>query len=204
EGRRPGIGHRFGHLRFVMGLIERLKADATCLRGALRTLHMTTPIAKNPTRVFPNVIAELAEKHGDAPALLSDRERFTYRELAGRANRYARWALGQGLNKGDTVCLMMPGRPEFIALWVAITLMGVVVALINTNLTGTALAHCINVVKPKHVIVAAELFESLETARSLVSPEIKIWLHGDANANFPRIDRETDSLPGDDLAIKRT
>jgi fatty-acyl-CoA synthase len=187
-----------------MGLIERLKADATCLRGALRTLHMTTPIARNPTRVFPHVIAELAEKHGDAPALLSDRERFTYRELAGRANRYARWALGHGVNKGDTVCLMMPGRPEFIALWVGITRVGGVVALINTNLTGTALAHCINVVKPKHVVVAAELFESLESARSQIDPDVKVWLHGDANANFPRIDREIDALPGEDLAITRT
>jgi fatty-acyl-CoA synthase len=187
-----------------MGVIERLKADATCLRGALRTLHMTTPVAKNPTRVFPHVITELAEKHGDAPALLSDRERFSYRQLAGRSNRYARWALAQGLEKGDTVCLMMPGRPEFVALWVGITRVGGVVALINTNLTGMALAHCINVVKPKHVIVAAELFESLESARSLISPDVKIWLHGDANANFARIDREIDGLPDDELAITRT
>ena len=59
-----------------MGLIERLTADLTCLRGALRTLKATTPIAKNPTRVFPQVVAELAEKYGDAPALLSERERF--------------------------------------------------------------------------------------------------------------------------------
>ena len=142
------------------GIVE-LAADVVCLRGALRTLKMTTPIAKNPTHVFPQVIAELADKYGDAPALLSDRERFTYRELAGRSNRYARWALSQDLRKGDTVCLMMPGRPEFLALWVGVTRVGGVVALLNTNLTGLALAHCINVVDPKHIIVAAELFESL-------------------------------------------
>ena len=46
---------RTGHAN--MGLIERLTADVTCLRGALRTLKMTTPIAKNPTRVFPQVIS---------------------------------------------------------------------------------------------------------------------------------------------------
>ena len=65
-----------------MALIDRLAADLVCLRGALRTLKMTTPIAKNPTRIFPTVIDELADKFGDAPALLSDRERLTYRELA--------------------------------------------------------------------------------------------------------------------------
>jgi len=67
-----------------MALTERLAAEVASLRGALRTLKMTTPIAKHPTRVFPQVISELAEKYGDASALLSDRERLSYRELAAR------------------------------------------------------------------------------------------------------------------------
>jgi fatty-acyl-CoA synthase len=183
-----------------MGLIDRLRADVTSLRGALRTLKLTTPIAKNPTRVFPQVILELADKYGDAPALLSDRERLSYRELAARCNRYARWALTQNLLKGDTVCLMMPGRPEFVAAWIGITRVGGVVALINTHLTGTALAYCINVVSPKHIIVAAELFESLQSARGQITGEPKVWVHGEADANFPRVDRAVDSLPGEDLA----
>src|SRR5882757_4979212 len=147
-----------------MKLIERLTADMTSLGGAWRILKMTTPIAKNPTRIFPIVIEDLADKFGDAPALLSDRERFTYRELAARSNRYARWALAQGVGKGDTVCLMMPNRPEFLAVWLGVTRVGGMVALINTNLTGIALAHCVNVVSPKHIIVAAELFEPLQGA----------------------------------------
>jgi fatty-acyl-CoA synthase len=183
-----------------MGLIDRLRADVTCLTGALRTLKLTTPIAKNPTRIFPQVILELADKYGEAPALLSDRECFSYRELAARCNRYARWALTQDFRKGDTVCLMMPGRPEFVAAWIGITRVGGVVALINTHLTGTALAYCINVVSPKHIIVAAELFESLQSARGQITGEPKIWVHGEADANLPRIDREVDILPGEDLA----
>jgi fatty-acyl-CoA synthase len=186
-----------------MTVIDRLRADATYLKGALRTLKMTTPIARNPTRIFPRLIAELADRYGDAPALISDRESFSYRDLAGRANRYARWALAQGLGRGDTVCLLMPGRPEFLAVWIGITRVGGVVALLNTNLTGLALAHCINVVSPKHIIVAAELFGPLERARPLIKGDAKIWLHGDANANFARIDREIDATPGDDLAIDR-
>jgi fatty-acyl-CoA synthase len=183
-----------------MGLIERLKADAVCLGGALRALRMTTPIARNPTRLFPQVVSELADKYGDAPALLSDRECLSYRELARRCNRYARWALSRDLRKGDAVCLLMPNRPEFLALWIGITRVGGVVALLNTHLTGAALAHCINVVRPKHIIVAAELFEAMESARPHIAGDAEIWLHGDADANFARIDREIDGLPGDDLA----
>jgi fatty-acyl-CoA synthase len=182
-----------------MGLIERLTADAACLRGALRTLKMTTPIAKNPTRVFPAVIADLADKYGDAPALISEREQLSYRALAERANRYARWALAQGVGKDDTVCLMMPNRPEFMALWLGVTSVGGVVALLNTNLTGPALAHCINVVHPRHIVVAAELFEPFQTARTHDTSGAKIWLHGEADANFPRIDREVEGFSGDRL-----
>jgi fatty-acyl-CoA synthase len=179
-----------------MGMIQRFTADVACLKGAWRTLKMTTPIAKHPTRVFPAVVAELADRYGDAPALLSDRERFTYRELAERANRYARWALAQGIDKGDTLCLMMPNRPEHMALWLGVTRIGGVVALINTNLTGAALAHCLNAVAPKHIVVAAELFEFFETARDQIGPDARIWLHGDADANFARIDRDVDAMSG--------
>jgi fatty-acyl-CoA synthase len=183
-----------------MGVIDRLTADVATLRGALRTLGMTTPIARHPRRVFPQVVAELADKYGDAPALLSDRERFSYSELAARANRYSRWALVQGLRKGDTVCLMMPGRPEYLAIWIGITRIGGVVALLNTHLTGPALAHSINVVSPKHIIVAAELFAALTSARAHLGSDPEIWLHGDADANFARIDRAVDGLSGDPLA----
>jgi fatty-acyl-CoA synthase len=183
-----------------MGLIERLRDDVACLGGALRVLRVTMPIAKNPTRVFPAVVEDLADKFGDAPALMSDRERFSYRQLAARSNRYARWALAHGVGKGDTVCLMMPNRPEFLAVWLGVTRIGGVVALINTNLTGMALAHCVNVVDPKHIIVAAELLEPLQGARTHITSDAELWLHGEADANLPRIDREIDILSGDKLA----
>ena len=89
-----------------MGLFERLKGDVIYLKGALRALRMTTPIAKNPTRVFPHVVEELAARYGDAPALIGISETFSYAQLGERANRYARWALAQGLAKGETVCLV--------------------------------------------------------------------------------------------------
>ncbi len=99
----------------------------------MRALEATAPIAGNPRRILPDVIDELAQTRGDAPALLSARECLTYRALAARANRYARWALDQDLAKGETVGLMMPNRPEYMAIWLGITSVGGVVALINTQ-----------------------------------------------------------------------
>jgi fatty-acyl-CoA synthase len=183
-----------------MGFFEQLSADFTSLKGALRALRMTTHIGKNPKRVFPIVVDELADKFGDAPALLSDQETFSYRDLAARSNRYARWARAQGVAKGDTVCLLMPNRPEFMAFWLGVTGVGGVVALLNTHLTGPSLAYCISVVKPKHIVVAAELFEPFMAARPHIDVEPTVWLHGEADANLTRLDRDIEQYSGDRLA----
>jgi fatty-acyl-CoA synthase len=160
----------------------------------LRALAATAPIAAHPQRTLPALIEELAETFGDAPALLSDRESLTYRELAGRANRYARWALELGIARGETVCLMMPNRPEYLAIWLGVTRIGGIVALINTSLSGAALAHCINIVGPKHIIVAAELIAAVEGARPRFANRARIWVHGVLahgadHTTFPRIER---------------
>jgi fatty-acyl-CoA synthase len=176
-----------------MGFIENLQDDIIFLRGALRALKMTTPIAKHPTRVFPILIDELAAKFGDAPALISDREQFTFRSLSARSNRYARWALRHGLAKGDTVCLLMPNRPEYMAIWIGIISVGGVVSLINTNLVGPSLAHCIDIVAPKHIIVAAELASEFATARPLIKSGARVWSYGDGT-EFPRIEREIEGM----------
>src|SRR5262245_31232093 len=129
-----------------MSFFSQLKGDTIFIRGALRALRMTTHIAKNPNRIFPNVMEEMAARHGDAPALMSGRENFTYRTLFERSNRYSRWALREGIQKDDTICLLMPNRPEYVAIWMGVTRVGGVMALLNTNLIGASLAHCIDVV----------------------------------------------------------
>jgi fatty-acyl-CoA synthase len=161
---------------------------AASSRAWLRALEMTAPIPRNPRRLMADVIEELAGRCGNAPALLSDRECFTYRELAARSNQYSRWALEQGLRKGDVVGLLMTNRPEYVALWLGITAVGGVVALLNTNLRGSSLSHCINVARPTHMIVAGELLEAIGTALPDLTSEPKIWVHGADHAQFPRID----------------
>jgi fatty-acyl-CoA synthase len=168
-----------------------------------RALELTASIARHSDRILPTVIEELAETCGDAPALLSDGECLTYRALAERSARYARWAIEHGLAKGDAVCLLMPNRPEYLAIWLGITGVGGVVALLNTNLTGTALAHCINIAAPGHLIVAAELIDRLTAVRQELAGSPTIWVHGAGRGQFPRIDCEIDRYPGDTLSLLR-
>jgi fatty-acyl-CoA synthase len=179
---------------------EVVRRDGSTAQAWLRALELTAPIASNPDRILPAVILEVAAKMGDAPALLSDQESFTYRALAERTNQYARWALDQGLRKGDVVCLLMANRPEFMAIWLGITSTGAVVSLLNTNLAGASLAHCIRAVSPKHIIVSAEFAKNLTEAHVLHSPSPLIWAHGDTGAPFPRIDLDIARHCGEPLS----
>jgi fatty-acyl-CoA synthase len=181
-----------------MSLIEaeparpRLGGKDSALRDWVRALEATAPITANPARILPRVIEELAETRGDAPALLSAHERLTYRGLDERTNRYARWALAQNLGKGEAVCLIMPNRPEYLAIWLGISKVGGVVSLINTHLRGAALAHCLDIVEPQHIIVAAEFCGEVRAAMAAMTRRAKLWSHG--SDEFARIDRAIEKL----------
>jgi fatty-acyl-CoA synthase len=70
-----------------------------------------------------------------------------------------------------------------------LTSVGVVVALINTELRGHSLAHCIDIVTPKHVIIAAECAGQFDSAATQLMSRPEVWLHGEADGGFERIDR---------------
>ncbi len=177
-----------------MGLIERIGSDYAYLTGVLRSLAKISKVIKNPGRTYPQVVRDLASSYEDKVALISESEQMTYRGYDRRGDQYARWAMTHGVAKGDVVALMMPNRPEYLAAWLGITRAGGVVALLNTNLTGTSLAHCINIVKPRHVIVDAKLVESFGTAAVDIAAGPQLWCHGAEREGYERLDTKLDGL----------
>ena len=167
-----------------------VQANESALRDWVRALEATAPIAAKPRRLLYHAVAECAQTRPDAPALIAAAggETLSYGTLVARADRYARWARDQGLAKGETVCLIMPNRPEYIAIWLGLSSAGIVVALINTELRGHSLAHCIDIVSPKHAIVAAECAAQFESATAQLMSRPKVWLHGENTNGFERID----------------
>jgi fatty-acyl-CoA synthase len=171
------------------------KNDRTAAAEAWRrALELTAPIGQHPMVTLPVVIDRLADKFGDAPALLGDRENLGYRALAERAAQYARWALAQRIAPGDVVCLLMPNCPEYLAIWLGITRVGGVVALINTNLVGDALRHAIDIAAPRYAIVEAGLGDAFALVRPRLAGPVEAWAHGSDGHGWPRIDRALESL----------
>jgi fatty-acyl-CoA synthase len=154
-------------------------------------LAATTPIEQNPERLLYHLIESRAKIDGSSPALLSDRETYSFVELAARTNAYACWATANGLSKGDRVALMMTNRPEYVACWLGLSKAGVVTALINTNLSGKPLVHCLGAANPAHII-AEQAFEQVcvEATQDWDSSAIRPVLHcyGETRLQLPRLD----------------
>ena len=64
-----------------------------------------------------------------------------------------------GLKKGDCVAIFMENKPEFPGLWLGLSKIGVIGALINVNLKNEPLNHSITVAKAKVVVYSSSLEE---------------------------------------------
>jgi fatty-acyl-CoA synthase len=187
------------HLTMSADLIEqsanaaRLREKPSAAKSWLKAIELTSRIEADPSRLFADLVEDWSTKQPDRPALVSESGTFSYRRLAERINRYARWALSAGIEAGDTVCLVMPSRPDYIAAWLGIGKVGGVVALINTKLVGLSLSHCINVADADHVILADELSDVFETALPYLNRAPKIWIHG-GHGHEARIDLALDRM----------
>jgi fatty-acyl-CoA synthase len=169
------------------------------LKAWVRALERTAAIERDRSLTLPVLIGRLAERFGEAPALVSTDASLSYRQLAAACHRYARWGLARGLSRGDTVCLVMANCPDYLAIWLGLARIGTTVALINTNLRGELLAHSLNLVAPRYVIVSGSLSAAVRAVRPLLAAGVECWVSGAGAGDLPRLDEASAKLPADPL-----
>lgn len=165
-----------------MGIGDAIRREAVFVAAIARTLALTRQVGPDERLTIANWVQRWARERPDAPAVLYEDRVVSYRALDEGANRFARWAKLQGLGKGDVVTLLMENRPEYLMAWLGLVRNGTVAALVNTHLTGTPLAHSINIAGAKHVILGAELLENFETVSGTLNIKPKLWLCGGKQA----------------------
>ena len=180
-------------------MTQPTETNAKTAREAwIRALQRTASIDQLGV-TLPVLIDRLAAQYGAAPALVSAEAALSYRDLSFRCNQYARWGLAQGLKRGDAVCLMMPNCAEYMAVWLGLSRIGAVAALINTNLAGDALAHSINIVAPQALIVGADLAPRVWAVRAQLRPGLSSWVHGPCALDIPALSVEIARFSGEEL-----
>jgi fatty-acyl-CoA synthase len=169
----------------------------------VRALDYTKVSNETPGITLCGMLDDLAVAHGDRVALLGEGEQLSFRELAVRASRYARWAIAQGFVPGDVICLMMANRPDYAAIWLGLTRAGCAVALLNTNLVAEPLLHSIRTVAPAGLIVGETLLPAVAAVAGQLPPDLPIWRHGGSgHENWPAIEPELAHFDGAPLSTE--
>ena len=69
------------------------RGQPSAAKSWLKAIERTSGIEAEPSRLFADIVEDWAARQPDHAALISETESFSYRALADRINRYARWAL---------------------------------------------------------------------------------------------------------------
>jgi len=117
--------------------------------------------------IVSDVFRNLAKKHPNKACILFEDQTWTYQDIEDYSNQIANLFLNKyNLRKGDCVALFMENKPEYVGIWLGLSKLGVIAALINTNLRTDSLLHSINVAKAK-VLIFDSNFELGNTCFSL-------------------------------------
>ncbi|HWU55341.1 MAG TPA: long-chain-acyl-CoA synthetase, partial [Rhizomicrobium sp.] len=177
-----------------MSLIGGIKREYIYLTSIARTLWLLRLVKPHATRSIVDIVESQARRRPDNIAILYQDQRLTYAQMDARANRYAHWALAQGIGRGTVVALLMENRPDFICAWLGLFKAGAQVALINTNLTGLALAHSMAISGAGHAIVGAELADNFRAAPFANTPTL--WIEGENGNLSQALAEAADTSPG--------
>jgi acyl-coenzyme A synthetase/AMP-(fatty) acid ligase len=79
-----------------------------------------------------------------------------------------------GVNPHDLVSFYLTNSPEFVFAWLGLWAIGAAPAMINYNLAGNALVHCLKVAGSKHILVDddPELMGRIEGVREAIEETI--------------------------------
>ncbi|KUL83456.1 hypothetical protein ZTR_10956 [Talaromyces verruculosus] len=96
-------------------------------------------------------------KQGSAEALWFENKSWTYDQLKDYSDRLAAYIHAQGIQTGDFVAVYTTNSPEMVFTVYALSKLGVVAALINTNLRDQTFKHCLNISSSKLIISTPDL-----------------------------------------------
>ena len=166
-----------------MDFYQEINSDTTItcflpnFRGAFRYIRLLLLVYyyQKLNLTVPQAFAKTVKSHENKTAIIFEDQAWTFKDLEEYSNRVANYFLRAGYKPGQCIALFMENRPEYVGLWLGCSKIGLVPALINSNLAGQSLLHSINAACARAVICGGEFLEvvkELESERELSHVEI--------------------------------
>jgi len=118
-----------------------------------------------------NLLEQHALTHPQSIAIKFENRRYTWGQLNAEANRVAAGFHARGLRHGDCVAMVVESSPEALFAILGMNKIGVIASLINTQLTGDALAHVLRSCRPVVVMADGEHLPAVTTTLAVLAGE---------------------------------
>jgi crotonobetaine/carnitine-CoA ligase len=126
------------------------------------------------TWVLAEILRRRAEEHPDRDYLkFAGGPWVSYGQVNARANRVANALIARGVQRGESVSVMLPNCEEFLPVWYGILKAGAVMSSINTAYKGDFLSWTINLVEARKLIIADAYLDRLD----LIKDELPLLEH---------------------------
>ncbi|RUO44265.1 long-chain-acyl-CoA synthetase [Aliidiomarina taiwanensis] len=129
------------------------------------TLARSNPSTQGSPGYF---FQQQAQLQPEAPFLRYENTCYTYGVFNAWVNQLAHTLKQQGIGKGDCVGVMLENRPELIALVLAVNKTGAIAGMLNHKQRERTLAHSLDLIQPKLMLVGSECLDAYQTAKSYV------------------------------------
>ncbi|WND02998.1 long-chain-acyl-CoA synthetase [Temperatibacter marinus] len=156
-------------------MFKKLYSQLKFIRGMSHILKIMKGQEPEATRTLIDDIEASIDRSRDKLAIIDEQGSYTFAEFEARANRYAHWAKQQGWSAGDTVALMMENSIDYPAVWFGLGKVGIITALINSNLEGKGLIHSISIANSKAVITRGRQAISVANIQNSLDSDLTVW-----------------------------
>jgi fatty-acyl-CoA synthase len=164
--------------------MARVRRELVFLRAFLRTLSRVRSIRPDSPRLICDDLEAAVDAWRTRRAITLGPRTITYGELDEMANRYAHWAIEQGVRRGQTVALYTPTRIDYLAIWYGLSKIGAATALVNNNLSGPPLAHCLEIAGASIAIVDGKTARPLVAVNQALDRPMTVWTLGSAGGDL--------------------
>jgi long-chain acyl-CoA synthetase len=128
-----------------------------------------------------DVVEEAARRHGDRVFIRAGDESWTFADIDGMANAFARHLASAGVGAGDRVAMMLTNRVEFLPVATAIARLGAAAVLLSPAWKSVEVRHALELTSPVHAVAdgpAVELLAALDvTDLDDASVQQRAWGH---------------------------
>ncbi|KAH8281967.1 hypothetical protein KR054_004471 [Drosophila jambulina] len=163
--------------------------DLTALWAYIKLLRYTKRHERLNYTVA-DVFERNVRAHPEKVAVVSETQRWTFRQVNEHANKVANVLQAQGYQKGDVVALLLENRAEYVATWLGLSKIGVITPLINTNLRGPSLLHSITVAHCTALIYGEDFLEAVSDVAKDLPAELTLFQFNNENNNSQTTEKD--------------